>query len=308
MLRDLMLSLSRSDEVKSAITSFPVTRDVVKRYVAGELEADVLATTKELVEKGLLVTIDRLGEDVVEPNDAQMTVNDYVSLLRGLGDWGLAGKAEVSVKLSALGLILDDGYAKALENARRIAAAAHEFGTTITLDMEDHTLTDQTLSIAKELRKDFPSVGIVLQSYLFRTEADCREFAYPGSRVRLCKGAYKEPDTVAYPAKGDVDLSYVRCMKILIESGAYPMFATHDPRLIDIAKALTAQHGRSMDSFEFQLLHGVRSDEQVGLADAGYQTRVYVPYGTDWYGYLMRRMAERPANMMLFLRSLASKK
>ncbi|MEN9923845.1 MAG: hypothetical protein RIS09_1359, partial [Actinomycetota bacterium] len=230
MLRDLMLSLSRSDEVKSAITSFPVTRDVVRRYVAGELESDVLATTQELIDKGLLVTIDRLGEDVVEASDAQSTVNDYVSLLRGLAERGFGAKAEVSVKLSALGLILDDGYARALDNARSIAAAAHEHGTTITLDMEDHTLTDQTLSIAKELRQDFPSVGIVLQSYLFRTEADCREFAYSGSRVRLCKGAYKELDTVAYSAKGDVDLSYVRCMKILIEGGAYPMFATHDPR------------------------------------------------------------------------------
>ncbi|MGA0857791.1 MAG: proline dehydrogenase family protein [Candidatus Nanopelagicales bacterium] len=308
MLRDLMLSLSRSEEVKSLITSFPVTRDVVKRYVAGEIEVDVLTTTKELTEKGLLVTIDRLGEDVLEPSDADTTVNDYVRLLRGLSESGLASKAEVSVKLSALGLMLDDGFTKALENARRIAAAAHENNTTITLDMEDHTLTDSTLSIARELRKDFPSVGIVLQSYLFRTEADCREFAYPGSRVRLCKGAYKEPDTVAYSAKGDVDLSYVRCMKILIEGGAYPMFATHDPRLIDIAKALTAQAGRSTDSFEFQMLHGVRPDEHVSLADAGFLLRVYVPYGIDWYGYLMRRMAERPQNMMLFLRSLASKK
>jgi proline dehydrogenase len=173
--------------------------------------------------------------------------------------------------------------------------------------MEDHTTTDSTLSILRELRKDFPRTGAVLQSYLRRTEADCRDLAYPGSRVRLCKGAYDEPESVAYPSAREVDLSYVRCLNVLMAGEAYPMLATHDPRLIAIADERARWYGRDRGSYEYQLLFGVRPAEQLRLVAAGETVRVYVPYGTEWYGYLMRRLAERPANVAFFLRALASR-
>jgi len=173
--------------------------------------------------------------------------------------------------------------------------------------MEDHTTTESTLETLIALRKDLPFIGDVLQAYLYRTEADCRALAYEGSRVRLCKGAYKEPESVAYPNKIDVDLSYVRCARILLEGAGYPMFATHDPTIIEIIKSLVAQGGRAQDSFEFQMLYGVRPEEQKSLADAGFTSRIYVPYGQDWYGYFMRRLAERPANLAFFARSLLTK-
>ena len=173
--------------------------------------------------------------------------------------------------------------------------------------MEDHTRTDATLDGLRELRRDFPSVGAVLQAYLYRTEADCRDLAYAGSRVRLCKGAYKEPESVAYQAREDVDKAYVRCLKILMEGDGYPMVASHDPRLVEIAGALAAKAGRSPESFEYQMLYGIRPEEQRRIADRGDRMRVYIPYGDEWYGYLMRRMAEKPANVMFFLRGLATR-
>ena len=173
--------------------------------------------------------------------------------------------------------------------------------------MEDHTTTDSTLAILRELREDFPATGAVLQAYLRRTEADCRDLAYAGSRVRLCKGAYDEPESVAYQDKNDVDRSYVRCLKVLMAGQGYPMVASHDPRLVEIAGALAVRHDRAKGSYEFQMLYGIRPDEQQRLARQGEKMRVYVPYGDEWYGYLMRRLAERPANTAFFVRSLLSK-
>jgi proline dehydrogenase len=174
--------------------------------------------------------------------------------------------------------------------------------------MEDHTTTDSTLGILRELRKDFPETGAVLQAYLHRTEDDCRALAYEGSRVRLCKGAYNEPEDVAWQDDLDVDKSYVRCLKVLLAGQGYPMIATHDPRLIEIASSLASRHGRAPGSYEFQMLYGIRPEEQRRLAKAGETVRVYIPYGTEWYGYLMRRLAERPQNLSFFVRSLISKK
>ena len=214
----------------------------------------------------------------------------------------------MSLKLSALGQALPgDGNAIALEHARAICDVARQAGTTVTLDMEDHTTTDLTLDALRELRADFPTVGAVLQAYLYRTEADCRDLAYAGSRVRLCKGAYKEPESVAFQAGAEVDKSYVRCLKILMQGEGYPMVASHDPRLIEIAGALGGQAGRDPKSFEYQMLYGIRPEEQKRIADRGDQMRVYIPYGEEWYGYLMRRMAEKPANVMFFLRGVATK-
>jgi proline dehydrogenase len=194
-----------------------------------------------------------------------------------------------------------------LENARTICRVARAVGTTVTLDMEDHTTTDATLRTLRELRKDYPETGAVLQAYLKRTETDCRDLAVEGSRVRLCKGAYEEPERVAFQSRAEVDRSYVRCLKVLMNGPGYPMVASHDPRMVEIAGELARRAGREKGSFEYQMLYGIRPHEQQRLADAGETVRVYVPYGQEWYGYLMRRLAERPSNLTFFLRSLATR-
>ena len=308
LLRGAMLQLSDSDLVRGAVrqgAGEPGGRRALRRR---RDRADAV-TTADLRTTNRLATIDYLGEDTTDQARAEATRDTYVRLLDALGAADLAayGAAEVSVKLSAVGQALpQDGDAIALDNARAICAAAERAGTTVTLDMEDHTTTDRTLETLRTLREDFPWVGAVLQSYLHRTEADCRDLATEGSRVRLCKGAYKEPASVAFQDGDDVDLSYVRCLKVLMAGDGYPMVASHDPRLIDIAQALAGHHGRSPDTYEFQMLLGIRPSEQTRIADRGHQLRVYVPFGEDWYGYLVRRMAERPANVQFFLRSLAT--
>lgn len=308
MLRHGLLLLSRSGRVRDLIATMPVTSTVVARYVPGESVADLLAAAGSLVADGRLATVDFLGEDTHDEQQAEVVVEAYLDLLGALAEAGLARQVEVSVKLSAIGQALPGtGPKVSLENARRIARAARNAGTTVTLDMEDHTTTDLTLSALRELRKDFPETGAVLQAYLYRTEEDCRALAYEGSRVRLCKGAYDEPAEVAFTDPHEVDKSYVRCLKVLMGGHGYPMVATHDPRMIRIAGALATRFGRSPDSYEFQMLYGIRPDEQQRLAETGERMRVYVPYGQQWYGYLMRRLAERPANLRFFLRSLLTR-
>ena len=310
VLRQGLLQLSRSGQVRNLIEKAPVSRDVVRRFVAGESTADAVGAATALAQTGRLSTIDFLGEDTTDLDQARATSDAYVELLGAMSEAGLTqgGRAEVSVKLSAVGQYLPgDGHKIALDHAREICQAAANAGTTVTLDMEDHTTTDATLETLRELRQDFPSVGAVLQAYLHRTEADCRDLAVAGSRVRLCKGAYKEPESVAFQDSAEVDKSYVRCLKALMAGDGYPMVASHDPRLVEIAGALAARHHRKADSFEYQMLYGIRPEEQKRIADRGDQMRVYIPYGEQWYGYLMRRMAEKPANVMFFLRGLATK-
>jgi len=304
-LRSIILAAAGSDTVKRVVTAAPVSRDVVRRFVAGESTMDAVAAARGLVSAGLTATLDYLGEDTTDEALADRTTRAYLELLDALRADGLAQYVEVSVKLSAVGQLLDEQLA--LDNARRICAAAARCGTTVTLDMEDHTTTDSTLRVLALLRRDWPWVGAVLQAYLRRTESDAVLLSTPESRVRLCKGAYAEPAEVAFPDRHDVDLSYVRCVNALLAGDGYPMFATHDPRLVDIVADRAAYHGRKADSFEFQMLYGIRPVEQRRLAELGHTVRVYVPYGVQWYGYLMRRMAERPANTALFLRSLISR-
>ncbi len=308
MLRRSLLMLASSDNVKRFASSMPVTSGIVARFVAGESVDDAVEATRSLVEDGRLVTLDHLGEDTLDRTQADATVRAYLTLLAELAGGGLSSGAEVSVKLSAVGQALgDDGTRIALDNARRICQAAANAGTTVTLDMEDHTTTDSTLEILRELRLDFPLTGAVVQAYLRRTEQDCRDLASQGSRVRLCKGAYKEPESVAFQDKAEVDLSYVRCLKVLMAGPGYPMVATHDPRLIAIAAFLASRNQREKGSYEYQMLYGIRPEEQKRLAAEGEKMRVYVPYGDEWYGYLMRRLAERPANLTFFARSLLTK-
>jgi proline dehydrogenase len=304
-----LLALSRSERLKRAVASLPVSSSVVTRYVPGEATEDAVRAAGELVKQGLSVSLDHLGEDTVDRARADAAVAAYVEVLAALAAAGLTSQAEVSVKLSAVGQALPgDGDRIALDNARRICQAAAEAGTVVTLDMEDHTTTDSTLRILDQLRSDFPDTGAVLQSYLKRTEGDCRDLAYAGSRVRLCKGAYNEPASVAFQDKHEVDLAYVRCLKILMQGKGYPMVASHDPRLIAIGARLAKDNGRAAGDFEYQMLYGIRPTEQQRLADDGHTVRVYMPYGVEWYGYLMRRLAERPANVAFFVRSLLSKR
>jgi proline dehydrogenase len=306
MLRSVILAASRSSRIERLVETAPLSRGVVRRFVAGTTTDDALRVTGELVADGLAVSLDHLGEDTGTPEQATATRDAYVEVLAALRDAGLTPAAEVSVKLSALGQRFDEQLA--YDGARAICVAAAEAGTTVTLDAEDHTTTDSTLDILTKLRTDHPTTGAVLQAYLRRTEADCRELATAGSRVRLCKGAYFEPESVAYQSILDVDKSYVRCLNILMSGDGYPMLATHDPRLIAIGEDRARWFDRSPDEFEFQLLHGVRSEEQARLAAEGYTVRVYVPYGTQWYGYLMRRLAERPANARFFAKALRTRK
>jgi len=309
LLRRPILMMSRSARIKELVTTMPVSAGIVRSYVAGERTADAVRATRELVEAGMTTTIDYLGEDTTDEKKAEATVQAYLELLEALQAAGLATSAEVSVKLSAIGQYLPGGgHRIALENARRICRAARNVGTTMTLDMEDHTTTDATLHTLRELRQDFPETGAVLQAYLRRTEADCKRLATEGSRVRLCKGAYDEPGEVAFTDPLEVDRSYVRCLKALLQGEGYPMIATHDPRMIEIARHLIAETGREQGSYEFQMLYGTRPAEQRRLVGLGERMRVYVPYGEEWYGYLMRRLAERPQNLTFFLRSLLSKK
>ena len=308
MLRRLLLSMSRSNRIRHLVETAPVSRSVVARFVAGTTIEEAVASTRTLVDRGLLASMDHLGEDTLDLEQASATRDAYLRLLKLLTDDGLTPATEVSVKLSAVGQALPgDGEKIALDNAYAICEAGRAAGTTVTLDMEDHTTTDSTLGILRELRSDFPETGAVLQAYLHRTEADCRDLAYEGSRVRLCKGAYKEPESIAFQGKRDVDRAYVRALRVLMEGQGYPMVATHDPRLVAITEELARRTGRAKDTYEFQMLYGIRPHEQERLAGQGQKMRVYVPYGDEWYGYLVRRMAERPANLAFFLRSVATK-
>ncbi|MEE4540797.1 proline dehydrogenase family protein [Streptomyces sp. V4-01] len=306
MFGPVLLAASRSDRMRRVVAAAPVTRPVVNRFVAGDALHPALDRVRALTTGGLDVTLDHLGEDVTDRATAHATRDAYLRLLETLREEKLGARAEVSVKLSAFGQALPDGgHDIALEGVRQVAELATSIGTTVTLDMEDHTTVDSTLAILRELRPAHPNTGAVLQSYLFRTEDDARALAVDGSRVRLVKGAYKEPASVAYQDRREVDKAYVRALRILFEGDGYPMVGSHDPRMIAIAQDLAARNHRAAGSYEFQMLYGIRTAEQRRLADEGERMRVYVPYGADWYGYFMRRLAERPANLAFFLRSFA---
>jgi proline dehydrogenase len=307
MQKALLAAASRPG-LRRAVTGNPATRRVVDRFVAGETLDDALTAVRALSGDGVLVTLDHLGEDITTRAEAEHSRDAYLALLAGLAPLGLGRGAEVSVKLSAFGQSLPDGGQDlALELVRPVVEAASAMGSTVTLDMEDHRTIDSTLAVLADLRKEHPGTGAVLQAMLFRTEDDAKALAVTGSRIRLVKGAYNEPATVAHRRKADVDAAYARCLEILLAGPGYPMVGSHDPALIALAHELAAQHSRAADSWEVQMLYGIRPEEQRRLAAAGTQVRAYVPYGVDWYAYFMRRLAERPANVRFFLRSLASK-
>ncbi|MEV6949759.1 proline dehydrogenase family protein [Streptomyces sp. NPDC051172] len=307
MLGPVILAASRSDRMRRLISAAPVTKQVVDRFIPGESVDDVLPIIEDLTGRGLELTMDVVGEDITTPEQAAAARDAYLTLIDRLSDLGLGERVEMSVKLSMFGQALDGGHELALANVRPVVEAAAAMGTTVTLDAEDHTTLDSMFAIHEELRTDFPQTGCVIQAYLFRTEADARRLAAAGSRVRLVKGAYKEPAEVAYQQKQEIDKAYVRVLRTLMEGEGYPMIGSHDPRLISIAQELARRAGRKLDEYEFQMLYGIRSDEHLRLAAEGHRMRVYTAYGTDWYGYFMRRLAEKPANLRFFVRSMVSK-
>jgi proline dehydrogenase len=311
--RPAIMAASRSGGMRRAAERLPVTRHVVHRFVPGETVADALESVEKLRDSTRLVSIDYLGEDVTDADAANATVDAYLGLLDALDrraePAAVVRPLEVSLKLSALGQALPrDGEKIALENAHTICERAQRAGLWVTVDAEDHTTTDSTLSIVRDLRTEFGWLGTVLQAYLRRTRADCEEFATSGARIRLCKGAYDEPASVAYRDREDVTSSYLRCLRILMAGDGYPMVASHDPEIIDAVPAMVHEFGRGIEDFEYQMLYGIRDPEQRRLAGGGNQVRVYVPFGTQWYGYFVRRLAERPANLTFFLRALAERR
>ncbi|MFD5950560.1 proline dehydrogenase family protein [Streptomyces collinus] len=307
MLGPVILAASRSDRMRRLISAAPVTKQVVDRFIPGEDVDDIVPVVRDLADNGLELTMDVVGEDITNPAQAAAARDAYLELVDRLKPLELGTRAEMSVKLSMFGQALEGGHELALSNVRPVVEAAAEIGTTVTLDAEDHTTLDSMFAIHEELRKDFPQTGCVIQAYLFRTEADARRLAASGSRVRLVKGAYKEPASVAYQDKHEIDRAYVRILRTLMEGKGYPMIGSHDPRLIAIGQELAHQAGRKLDEYEFQMLYGIRTDEHLRLAAEGHRMRVYTAYGTDWYGYFMRRLAEKPANLRFFARSMLTK-
>ncbi|MFE7438731.1 proline dehydrogenase family protein [Streptomyces tendae] len=325
MLGPVILAASRSDRMRRLVSAAPVTKPVVDRFIPGETVDQIVPIIRELTDQGLELTMDVVGEDITTPAQAEAARDAYLELIDRLKPLDLGTRAEMSVKLSMFGQALPSpttalnggargpaaafhgGHELALANVRPVVEAAAEIGTTVTLDAEDHTTLDSMFAIHEELRKDFPQTGCVIQAYLFRTEADARRLADSGSRVRLVKGAYKEPAEVAYQQRHEIDKAYVRILRTLMEGEGYPMIGSHDPRLISIGQELARTAGRKLDEYEFQMLYGIRGDEHLRLAAEGHRMRVYTAYGTDWYGYFMRRLAEKPANLRFFARSMVSK-
>jgi len=277
-----------------------LSRSVARRWVAGETLDDAFDAARVLNKAGFPVSLDLLGENVLDRDGAIRTADSYVAMFGRIATEKLDGN--ISLKLTQLGLDLDPELCESL--LTRIAGAAAEHGNFLRIDMEGSLYTQRTVDLCKRVRAKTDAVGTVIQSYLHRSEQDVRDLIAAGCRIRLVKGAYKEPADIAFPAKADVDGNFVSLMKILLPSGIYHAIATHDPRMIDATKNFASANGIGKDKFEFQMLYGIRTDLQRKLIAEGYRLRVYIPFGSDWYPYFMRRLAERPANLTFFLRNL----
>lgn len=308
VVRRAMLAASQIGAFRTVATATPVVRGLMDRYVAGPEAGDAVRVGGDLAAVGLHCTIDYLGEPAIDEATADATVRAYQRLLGALDQADLGDRTELSLKLSAVGQgIGDHGEEIALANTHQICDSAAKFGIGVTLNMEEHTAVAPSLQTLRELRKDFPNTGVVLQAYLRRTEQDCVELAQEGSRVGLCKGAYVAPREVAFVTSQDIDLSYVRCLKELLAGAGTPLIATHDKRLIEIAEAIAVRTRRERGSYEVQMLYGVHSEEQKRLAAMGERVRVYVPYGPQWYPYVVRRMAENPGSLIPLSSSITSR-
>jgi proline dehydrogenase len=305
MLRSIFLYLSAAGWARSLVTHLGIARRATRRFVAGETLDEAVSVANTLNEKGASVSLDLLGENVHNEADSRRATANYIGTLEAINIHQL--NANISVKLTQLGLDISEDLV--LDNMRQILKKAHEIGTSVNIDMEASQYVDATLRIFHTLNGDFENVGIVIQAYLYRSEADMHQLAAEGATVRLCKGAYKEPLTIAFPDKADVDSNFVLLVELYMaekyrQKGAYLKVATHDPNMIAATKAFVSQEGINSNEFEFQMLYGIRQATQDELIRDGYRLRVYVPYGTEWYPYFMRRLAERPANIWFILKNL----
>jgi len=299
-MKSIFLYLSTSEQFKDFLTRFKSFNNVTHRFVAGEDLRDAVEAIRMLNSKRICASFDHLGESITSESATRAEVDEYVRVLDSIHENQL--DSNVSVKLTQLGLDVSQDLCYA--NTRRIVETALRYNNFVRIDMEDSTKTDATLEIFKRLRAEFENVGIVIQSYLYRTEKDAEELLKLGARIRLCKGAYKEPPSVAFQDKSDVDANYIKVMKILLTSGIYHGIATHDENMINATVQFAKERNISSDKFEFQMLYGIRRDLQERLVAQGYGMRVYVPYGRYWYPYFMRRLAERPANVWFVLRNM----
>jgi proline dehydrogenase len=305
MMRGFFLALSRSEPLRRTATHLAPARTMARRFVAGETLQEAITAVQSLNAQGLLATLDHLGENVTGEQEARDATAEVLDLLDAIDASGV--RSGVSVKLTQLGLDLSPELAA--ENLERIAARAAGIGHFVRIDMESSSYVQLTLDLFAELYQRYKNVGVVIQSYLYRSADDVARMVRLGASVRLVKGAYDEPPELAYPDKADTDANYIRLMELLFSSearanGVFPAIATHDSRLIDWAKDHTRRQGIPRDRFEFQMLHGIRSGLQRQLVVEGYRVRLYVPYGEHWWPYLMRRLAERPANLFFLLRNL----
>jgi proline dehydrogenase len=299
-VRRLLLFLSGHARLRRWMETSSIARRLSSRFVAGETLAEALAIARTINSSGISVTLDHLGENVTSLAEAAASRDEYIRALDEIRAAGLS--ANVSIKLTQFGIDLDEEACR--ENVAMLVSVAARHENFVRIDMESSAYTDRTLSLVTELHARYEAAGAVIQAYLYRSEQDLELLSRQGIRVRLCKGAYLEPPGVAYEHKADVDRNYVRLMKKLLESGSYPAIATHDQAIIAEAERLVAARQIPVSNFEFQMLYGIRRDIQKRLVSEGYRLRLYIPYGKAWYPYFMRRLAERPANLLFLIRNL----
>ena len=303
MLKATLLKAAGSAFLQRQVTANPIARRVADRFIAGNTLEEAEHAIRALNARGMSVALDYLGENTESEAQARESTSSYLAALDRIQDRAM--DANISVKLTALGL--DIGEDLALEEASKVAARGKEVGAMVGVDMESNVYVDRTLDIVEALKGSYDNVGVCLQSYLYRTRDDLDRLNRAGAPVRLVKGAYQEPPEVAYPQKASVDGAFARLLDSLVQANPYPMVATHDPALVRLTKTLVAKHRRDRDTFEFQMLYGVRRDLQEQVVAEGYRLRVYVPYGTQWFPYFMRRLAERPANLYFFVSNLVKR-
>jgi proline dehydrogenase len=299
MLRTLLLELAKSSRLRRWITTNGTTRRMAHRFVPGEELGPAIEAARACNRAGMTVSLDHLGENVVTREDAERARASYAEALERIAADGV--DANVSLKLTHIGLDLGGEFCA--EQLRILTRRADELGNFVRVDMEGSAYTDRTLRMVKQARADTAAVGTVIQAYLYRSEEDIRELLAIGCRIRLVKGAYKEPSRIAFRRKKDVNANFIKLMKILLPSGIYHALATHDPKMIEAAIRFAAEQNITKEKFEFQMLYGIRTDLQTQLVRQGYRVRVYIPFGKDWFPYFMRRLAERPANVMFFARN-----
>jgi proline dehydrogenase len=299
MVRSTLLKLSESKKFARWVTSNQTTRKMSHRFVAGEALEEAIAAARVCNDRGMSVSLDYLGENVATAADAQRARDAYLEVFDRIAAEKL--DANVSCKLTQLGLDMNTEFCEG--QLLSIVERAASYGSFLRADMEGSLYTARTIDVVKRVRSQSPAIGTVIQAYLYRSEQDANDLLAYGCRIRLCKGAYKEPPEVAFPKKEDVDANYVKLIQLLLPSGFYHGIATHDPKMIAATIRCAAEKKISKEDFEFQMLYGVRTDLQRQLVRDGFRLRIYIPYGQDWFPYFMRRLAERPANLAFFVRN-----